>query len=30
VGEALLADITGRRPHATDSIVWKRSAASAG
>ena len=29
VGEALLADITGRRPHSSDSIVWKRSAASA-
>ena len=25
--EALLADITGRRPHATDPIIWKRSVA---
>ncbi|MCA0175791.1 MAG: DUF5990 family protein [Proteobacteria bacterium] len=27
--EVLIADITGRRPHATDPIAWKRSVASA-
>jgi hypothetical protein len=27
-GEALVADVTGRRPHATDPIVWSRGVAS--